>query len=91
MWVVPILVGGDEVLYSHRHQGAEGYLKWPGPCAGPDVVGTGLVDIDRVPADADRVVEMFGTGSALVRHGYVLLHDGRERHDPAAFPYVRVL
>src|SRR5713226_7361196 len=47
--------------------------------------------VDRIPADADRIVEMPGAGAGLIGSGDVLLDHGRKRPDPAAFPNIRML
>ena len=91
MWVVDEVLGaGEQVRRGLWHERAQRDLERPGLGRHADVVRAGGVDVDRVPADAGRVVEVAGARAGLEVDRHVLLHDASPTDDPAAFADVRM-
>ena len=86
-----VLGPGQEIPHPDRDERPERDLEWPGAAGHANVVRAGIVDVDRVPAEADGVLEMLRPRSPLILRGDLLLDDGLEGAEAPAFPYVRML
>ncbi len=73
------------------HQCAERDLERPRAGAHADVVGSRAMDVDRIPADADGIVEMPCSRPRLRARGDILLDDRSHRDDASRFADVRML
>lgn len=60
-----VLAAGQQVRRRARHQRPQRDLEWPGLRGDADVVRAGGMDVDGIPADAGRVVEVPGPGARL--------------------------
>src|SRR5262245_15203846 len=56
----------DQVADADGNERAQGNLERAGAAADADVLGAGTMDVDRIPADADRVLEMGRERALLV-------------------------
>jgi hypothetical protein len=73
----------DQVADAGRDERAEGDLKRPRTAADADVFRAGTMNVDRVPADANRVLEVRSPRSRLKVRRHILLDHGAQRFDAA--------
>src|SRR5262249_3936211 len=86
-----VLRTGDQVAHVERHERAQWDLE--GPCATrhTDIVRPRPMDVDGIPAHADRVGEHLGAGSGLIFGRDLVLAYGAEATQPAALADVGIL
>ena len=84
MCVVPMFFAAASRLLMRTGMSApSGILKRARPAAYADIFRAGAVDVDGIPADADRVREGRRPRALLILHRDILLHDGAQSLDAA--------
>src|SRR5262245_18165519 len=71
----------EQVANANRYKRTERNLERPCPAADADVFGPRAMDVDRIPADADRVCERRRHRTLLELGGDILLDNGTQRLD----------